>query len=172
MAKRPIVWTGHEDAAWLAEKLGVVVKQICRLERALEKGEETTQDYLDRVRDIRIYTGIVVGGLFADLDDAPEINEIFRCDDSEGKWVLDLIYNLGRNSKYWKLTYPELLKLPEWQRKRLELLKAKRFRCEACEDSESSLHVHHKKYGHGLPWELPNSAFEVLCEKCHQSEHQ
>lgn len=67
-----------------------------------------------------------------------------------------------------KPTYSELLKDPRWQRKRLEILNRDEFRCQACMDSESTLHVHHKHYVKGrLPWEYEEFELVTLCESCH-----
>ncbi len=41
------------------------------------------------------------------------------------------------------------------------------FKCLVCEDSESTLNVHHKSYANN-PWETPNEDLETLCEWCHK----
>lgn len=71
-----------------------------------------------------------------------------------------------------KTTYGELLKNPNWQRKRLEMLEAAGWSCKVCAATEKTLHVHHKQYIKGRkPWEYENSELEVLCEDCHSLEH-
>lgn len=64
--------------------------------------------------------------------------------------------------------YFELLKHPEWQRKRLEVLEAANFECSDCGGKEKTLHVHHTYYERGLkPWEYPSESLHCLCEDCH-----
>jgi hypothetical protein len=71
-----------------------------------------------------------------------------------------------------KLTYTEQIKHPRWQRRRLEMLESSGFECEECGDKESTLHVHHRQYVKGRDiWEYGNSELQVLCETCHQHEH-
>jgi hypothetical protein len=70
-------------------------------------------------------------------------------------------------TKYW-----EKLKDPRWQRKRLEKLEAAHWACDSCGDGEATLHVHHKQYFKGRePWEYELTQLSVLCESCHESEH-
>lgn len=65
-------------------------------------------------------------------------------------------------------TYSEVLKSPLWQRKRLEILSRDSFTCQLCQDTETELHVHHKKYTKGhKPWEYPNDNFTTFCIHCH-----
>lgn len=72
-----------------------------------------------------------------------------------------------------KQTYWELLKRPEWQKRRLEKLSANDFTCEGCYDKESSLHVHHKRYVKGRkPWEYLDFELAVLCDSCHEFAHE
>lgn len=72
-----------------------------------------------------------------------------------------------------KLTYREQLLHPNWQRKRLEILTRDGFRCLACGDSETTLHVHHKRYVKGrMVWEYEGDDLATLCDPCHASEHQ
>jgi len=66
------------------------------------------------------------------------------------------------------MTYSEKLKHPKWQKKRLEVFQRDNFKCILCNDSESTLHVHHKEYISGLePWEYTLDNFQSLCEYCH-----
>jgi hypothetical protein len=67
-----------------------------------------------------------------------------------------------------KKTYSEKLKSPQWQKKRLEIMKRDKFTCKLCGDTETTLHVHHKEYIDGNnPWEYENSYLVTLCEDCH-----
>ena len=66
-------------------------------------------------------------------------------------------------------TYAEKLKNPKWQKKRLEVLSRDNFTCKFCGDTETTLHVHHKKYT-GEPHDAPLKDLETLCEDCHYVE--
>lgn len=69
--------------------------------------------------------------------------------------------------------YKEKLRDPRWQRKRLEQMQIANFCCERCGDSETELHVHHRRYIPGRePWEYADHDFEVLCRNCHHREHE
>jgi hypothetical protein len=69
-------------------------------------------------------------------------------------------------------TYAQKLKDPRWQRKRLEVLERAQWSCQACLDSTSTLHVHHKHYIKGRePWEYDPDQLAVLCEGCHEQQH-
>lgn len=71
------------------------------------------------------------------------------------------------------LTYSEQLKHPNWQRKRLEMLSEADFTCQSCFSKEQTLHVHHKQYFKGRKaWEYSNDELAVLCEVCHEGEHE
>lgn len=68
-----------------------------------------------------------------------------------------------------KKTYSDLLKNPKWQKKRLEIFKRDKFKCRLCGDTETILHVHHKKYINGhKPWEYDNGNLFTLCGHCHE----
>lgn len=72
-----------------------------------------------------------------------------------------------------KMTYGEQLKHPNWQRKRLEALERAGWVCERCCGGEVTLHVHHKHYVKGrMAWEYSQAELAVLCEDCHEEEHQ
>ena len=63
-------------------------------------------------------------------------------------------------------------KHPNWQKKRLEVLEAAEFTCERCSDSESQLHVHHKRYVKGRKiWDYDRTELAVLCDSCHSEVH-
>lgn len=66
-------------------------------------------------------------------------------------------------------TYREKLLDPRWQKKRLEVMQRANFRCEACGDGSSTLHVHHGFYERGHdPWDHPDETLKCVCESCHQ----
>lgn len=65
--------------------------------------------------------------------------------------------------------YSDLLKHPNWQKKRLEILERAGFKCERCGSGEKTLHVHHRRYQWGKkPWECSNWLLQSLCEECHE----
>lgn len=69
--------------------------------------------------------------------------------------------------------YSELLKHPNWQRKRLEILNRDEFTCKCCGATDKTLHVHHFKYLNGhMPWEYDNDNFITMCDECHSEEEQ
>lgn len=69
-----------------------------------------------------------------------------------------------------KPTYWELLKHPNWQRKRLEIMERAGFECEHCGNAQETLNIHHTYYEKGLnPWDYPNESLQCLCETCHKS---
>jgi|SRR6185436_14576533 len=79
-------------------------------------------------------------------------------------------------------TYTELLKMPEWFRRRAEIIElanrkchdcgACQIGCESCDFHDMplvALEVHHKYYVRGRkPWEYPDEALESLCHECHE----
>lgn len=69
-----------------------------------------------------------------------------------------------------KNTYYELLKHPEWQKKRLKIMELSNFECENCGIKDQTLHVHHSYYEKGLkPWEYPDESLRCLCDECHKN---
>lgn len=71
-------------------------------------------------------------------------------------------------SEFW-----EAYKRPEWQKKRLEVMKAAGFSCQECDNKEKTLNVHHKFYVKGRkPWQYDNSELQCLCETCHERFHE
>lgn len=71
-------------------------------------------------------------------------------------------------SKDWTYQY----KHPKWQKKRLEALNNADFTCQCCFDSDTELHVHHKRYVKGRKiWEYDISELDVLCDNCHKTAH-
>lgn len=66
------------------------------------------------------------------------------------------------------MTYAEKLKDPRWQKCRLAVFHRDNFTCRDCNDTESTLHVHHCLYAKGDPWETPLHLLLTLCYKCHE----
>lgn len=68
--------------------------------------------------------------------------------------------------------YERLLRDPRWQKRRLEFMSAKGWKCEICGDEREELHVHHVGYDDGLmPWDYEDSRMECLCDTCHTLRH-
>ena len=68
--------------------------------------------------------------------------------------------------------YRDQLRDPRWQKKRLEALEKAYWECENCGDKTTMLHVHHKRYVKGcMAWEYELDQLVVLCEPCHEGEH-
>jgi len=71
------------------------------------------------------------------------------------------------------MEYWQLLKRPEWQKKRLEMLNSAGWKCQNCGSKDNTLHVHHKQYFKGKdPWDYESDQLEVLCDECHNVQHQ
>lgn len=64
-------------------------------------------------------------------------------------------------------TYSEKLRDPRWQKKRLQILERDDFTCICCETTEIELHVHHREYSKGDPWEVDDLSLVTLCKDCH-----
>lgn len=58
-------------------------------------------------------------------------------------------------------------KHPKWQQTRLRIMERDEWKCVACGDTESTLHVHHAYY-QGEPWETKDEWLQTLCEDCHK----
>jgi hypothetical protein len=70
-----------------------------------------------------------------------------------------------------KKSYSELLRDPEWQKKRLKILERDNWTCQLCFSKDKTLHVHHLIYFKNYkPWDYDNNCLLTLCEKCHQDE--
>lgn len=70
-------------------------------------------------------------------------------------------------------TWAEQYKHPNWQRKRLEAMEGADWLCQNCGAKDVTLNVHHKRYVKGRKiWEYTIEELSVLCEPCHQEEHQ
>lgn len=64
-------------------------------------------------------------------------------------------------------------KNPKWQKKRLEIMQSKGFKCEWCESIDKELHTHHIIYEKGKRiWEYEDTNFMLLCKDCHESFHE
>lgn len=68
-------------------------------------------------------------------------------------------------------TYAEKLKMPAWQKRRLEVLQKDNWKCTVCGNDKIELQVHHLDYFPGLdPWEYPDDMLKTLCSICHDKE--
>lgn len=70
----------------------------------------------------------------------------------------------------YQTEYHRKLKDPRWQKKRLAILERDEWRCRMCGDDENTLHVHHRYYSNGEPWEIDDKALVTLCADCHEVE--
>lgn len=74
--------------------------------------------------------------------------------------------------------YQELLKSPEWMKRRNEIMKRDLNRCRVCGSAEN-LQVHHRQY-HKMtrteefrkPWNYIERHLITLCHICHKRGHQ
>lgn len=86
-------------------------------------------------------------------------------------------YSSKSNKEEKPKSYSDLLKEPEWQEKRQEILKRDNYKCCYC-GSTDKLCVHHKYYlqypNHEKvkPWNYPDDALITLCNKCHYKIHK
>ena len=68
--------------------------------------------------------------------------------------------------------YSEKFKDPRWQKKRLKIMERDEFRCQACYDTEATLHVHHLQYDKNKdPWDYPSESLITYCKICHRDAH-
>lgn len=71
-----------------------------------------------------------------------------------------------------KLKYHDQIKHPLWQKKRLEVMQARDFRCQECYAEENTLHIHHTFYKTGaMIWDYSVNELKCLCMKCHKEIH-
>ena len=69
--------------------------------------------------------------------------------------------------------YLEKLKDPRWQQTRLKIFERDEWTCQICDNTESTLAVHHRYYLKDKePWEYPLEALVTLCEECHREERE
>lgn len=67
--------------------------------------------------------------------------------------------------------YREMLRTPQWQRRRLEIFERDGFRCTVCGADDAELHVHHRYYIFGRPpWEYEDESLLSMCGECHRAE--
>lgn len=72
-----------------------------------------------------------------------------------------------------KTSYAEKLKDPRWQKKRLEIFERDGWRCRNCQDTTTTLHIHHLRYIPGKePWDYDERLLVTLCESCHELEKE
>jgi len=70
------------------------------------------------------------------------------------------------------MDYKEQISHPKWQKKRLEILERDEFKCRYCNNSNSSLHVHHLVYHKNKKiWEYENNLLITYCKDCHNRWH-
>ena len=70
------------------------------------------------------------------------------------------------------MTYKEKLRLPQWQKKRLQILERDGWRCCSCGRNDINLQVHHLIYAKRDPWDYPDAVFQSLCERCHEERQE
>lgn len=71
------------------------------------------------------------------------------------------------------MTYKEKLRLPGWQKKRLEILNRDEFKCMFCGDDKTELQIHHAFYfDKENPEDYSNEMLFTLCKNCHQDEEK
>lgn len=77
----------------------------------------------------------------------------------------------NRIAKIRRVNYYDYIKSNDWKRKKSELEKSARYRCQVCNKGkdETILNVHHRTYAR-LGCELP-SDLVVLCRACHALYH-
>ena len=70
-------------------------------------------------------------------------------------------------------SYSEKLRDPRWQKKRLEILEAARWKCEDCGTETDELQIHHCYYKKGAePWEYTANTLMALCRLCHENRQE
>jgi len=72
--------------------------------------------------------------------------------------------------------YSEILEMPEWKKRRLEIIDSRGGKCERCASTDF-LQVHHKSYRkigkrRVLPWLYRDDEMELLCGRCHRLHHK
>lgn len=95
--------------------------------------------------------------------------------DKEKGYYIEIFYKFYERpfsieSEFFK--YREKLKLPLWQKKRLEILQRDNWTCQECGDNKTTLTVHHIEYVDNFePWDYPDNLLITLCEECHKEKH-
>ena len=67
-------------------------------------------------------------------------------------------------------SYSDKMKDPRWQKRRLKILERDQWTCQECDDTKTTLHVHHLWYETGEPWDSPDEALQTVSADCHESE--
>ena len=72
-----------------------------------------------------------------------------------------------------RMPYQQQLRDPRWQRKRLLVLERDGWKCVACGDSKTELHVDHIQYRvkRIKAWEYRMDELQTLCRPCHEEKH-
>ncbi len=71
------------------------------------------------------------------------------------------------------MEYSEILKSPNWQRKRLYILERDSWKCRFCGNDSNQLHIHHTIYlPDKHPWDYPDEYLLTLCSACHIDEEK
>ena len=72
-----------------------------------------------------------------------------------------------------RMPYQQQLRDPRWQRKRLSVLERDGWKCVACGDSKTELHVDHIQYRvkRIKAWEYRLDELQTLCRPCHEEKH-
>jgi len=83
------------------------------------------------------------------------------------------VVELRLKSLFRYMNYKEYLKTPYWKAVRSEAHKVHKGECKRCKASDK-LQVHHKSYKHSRGGEHLHvkDELELLCSKCHHSEHK
>lgn len=62
---------------------------------------------------------------------------------------------------------------PQWQKKRLEIMRRDNWKCLNCKTTFKALHIHHLYYEKDTKiWEYDNECYVTLCEDCHEQIHE
>lgn len=68
--------------------------------------------------------------------------------------------------------YNKILRSPQWQKRRLEILSRDNFTCQICGHKDKELHVHHLAYSAKNPCLEDGKNLITLCTDCHKAEHE
>lgn len=73
-----------------------------------------------------------------------------------------------------KPSYKELLRRPEWLRKRADMIELYDSICQRCRKKTDLLTIHHRYYVAGrMPWQYPDWALPPVCDTpCHWQMHE
>lgn len=78
----------------------------------------------------------------------------------------------------YTLQYQSLLKYPDWQKMRTEILQRDNHQCKNC-GSKENLQVHHRQYHINAktgnkknPWDYNHKYLITLCHDCHEKGHK